>query len=120
MKENEHLATHEAEGAIRDECTTDRPDLTIPVRRAGHRSHRLCQLRRAQATPIGIDPQLPASAACPVIKGYMRAIIAMRIDQFPEVARAVRILGLTELLRRIAGLAEIPTPQALAPTYHPG
>src|SRR5437764_242255 len=57
---------------------------------------------------MGIHPQLPTPAMRSVIKIPMRTVVVLLIDRFPQVVRAMWGLGLTYLLRRIAGLAEIP------------
>ena len=54
--------------------------------------------RQGEPAPMGIGPQLPAPPTRSVIKGPMRTIITIRIDRFPEVVRAVWVLGLTDLL----------------------
>ena len=64
--------------------------------------------RQGEPAPMGIGPQLPTPATRSVIKGPMRTIIMIRIDRFPQIVQAVCVLGLTDLLRRIARLAEIP------------
>src|SRR2546429_4618955 len=60
---------------------------------------------------MGIHPQLPTPAMRSVIKSPMRTVVVLLIDRFPQVVRAMWVLGLTYLLRRIAGLAEIPIPE---------
>src|SRR5438067_13776628 len=57
---------------------------------------------------MGVCPELPTPPMRSVIKGPMRTVVVLCIDRFPQVVRAVWVLGLTYLLRGIAGLAEIP------------
>ena len=53
---------------------------------------------KSEPAAMGIRPQLPAPTTRSVIKGPMRTIVVLFIDRFPEVVRAVLVLGLTDLL----------------------
>ena len=66
---------------------------------------------KSEPAPMGIHPQLPTPVTRSVIKSTMRTVVVLLIDRFPQVVRAMWVLGLTYLLRRIAGLAEIPIPE---------
>src|SRR5437763_11307942 len=64
--------------------------------------------RNGKPAPMGISPQLPARAMRSVIKRSMCAVVMLCINWLPQVVRAVWVLWLTDLLRGIAGPAEIP------------